>query len=205
MIQDIETAELPKRQDWYAHLADARHLPDPADTYTALITSPPYPNRHDYTRVFCVELLFGFVTAPELRSLRHQTIESHPESKPQRPSSEGYNAPKLLDETVRKVVSMGADRRIGRMLDGYFIDMHLFLSEAKRVCRRGAKIAVVVGNVQYVGVPILVDEILVLIGEAIGLKCEKFIVARYRGNSAQQMGKFGRQPSRETVVIFRRF
>ncbi len=29
-------------------------------------------------------------------------------------------------------------------------------------------------------------------------------VARLRGNSAQQMGRFGREPARESVVIFRR-
>ena len=203
MIRDVETVGLPPRADWSAHVADARRLPAPADAYTALITSPPYPNRHDYTRVFCVELLFGFLTETELRSLRHQTIQSHPESRPRRPKADGYNPPELLSETIFKLANRGADRRIERMLYGYFIDMHLFLSEARRVCRCDARIAVVVGNVQYVGVPVLVDEIIVSIGEAIGLECVEFTVARHRGNSAQQMGKFGRHPARETVLVFR--
>ena len=46
--------------DWTAEIADARALPDCDSTYSAVITSPPYPNRHDYTRVFGVELMFEF-------------------------------------------------------------------------------------------------------------------------------------------------
>lgn len=60
------------------------------------------------------------------------------------------------------------------------------------------------GNAQYRGVPIAVDELTAEIGEQAGLRCDKLIVARYRGNSAQQMGKYGRNPSRESVVVFRR-
>jgi hypothetical protein len=51
-------------------------------------------------------------------------------------------------------------------------------------------------------VPITVDELTAEVGEQAGLKCEKLLVARYRGNSAQQMGKHGRNPSRESVVVF---
>jgi hypothetical protein len=80
--------------------------------------------------------------------------------------------------------------------------MFLCLSEVKRVCRRGAKIAFVLGNAQYSGESILVDEITAEIGEQVGLSCEKIIAVRYRGNSAQQMEKFGRRPSRESIVIF---
>lgn len=89
------------------------------------------------------------------------------------------------------------------MLEGYFQDMYLCLRELRRVCKSGARIAFVVGNAQYCGEPILVDELTAEVGEQAGLTCEKLVVARYRGNSAQQMGQFGRKPSRETVVIFR--
>jgi len=56
----------------------------------------------------------------------------------------------------------------------------------------------VVGNAQYYGVPILVDELTAEIGEQVGLKCQTLVSARHRGNSAQQMGTFGRNPSRES-------
>jgi hypothetical protein len=90
------------------------------------------------------------------------------------------------------------------MLEGYFRDMYLCLREAKRVCRRGARVGLVVGNARYGGDSIPVDELTGELGEQAGLEFEKLIAARYRGNSAQQMGRFGRRPSRESVVMLRR-
>ena len=88
------------------------------------------------------------------------------------------------------------------MLRGYFLDMHLSLREVERVCRRGAKIAFVVGNARYVGKAVLVDEFTAEIGERIGLVCQEIRAVRWRGNSAQQMGRYGRVASRESIVIF---
>lgn len=34
-----------------------------------------------------------------------------------------------------------------------------------------------------------------------GYNVEQVLVARYKGNSSQQMGKYGRVPVRESVVI----
>ncbi len=89
------------------------------------------------------------------------------------------------------------------MLKGYFEDLYLTLNSAAGVMRRGARMAYIVGNARYSGVNIDVDRILAAIGEQIGLNLEKIIVLRYRGNSAQQMGKYGREKSRESIVIFR--
>lgn len=110
--------------------------------------------------------------------------------------------------TVTRVVALigraKCDPRIVRMLEGYFLDMFLCLREANRVCRPGAPIAFVVGNAQYYGLPIPVDELTAEVGKQAGLECEKVLVARYRGNSAQQMGEYGRNPSRASIVIFRK-
>jgi hypothetical protein len=78
------------------------------------------------------------------------------------------------------------------------------LAEVARVLRPGGRAAIVIGNVQYCGVAFPVDEITVGIGQQIGLTAERLVVARYRGNSAQQMGLYGRNPARESVVIFRK-
>ena len=91
-----------------------------------------------------------------------------------------------------------------KMVEGYFLDLYLVLREVRRVCKQKAQAAFVVGNVQYHGVPIAVDELTAEIGEQTGLRCEKLLIARYRGNSAQQMGQYGRNPSRESVVLFRK-
>lgn len=204
MLEDLEAMAVARRACWHAHVGDARSLPDPASTYSAVITSPPYPNRHDYTRVFGVELMFGFLDWEETRQLRYQSFHSHPEARPVRSNTNGYVPPRRLGQAATRIGRSEKDPRVKEMIEGYFLDLYLALGEVRRVSKPGARIAFVVGNAQYRGVPIPVDELTAEIGERAGLRCEKLLVARYRGNSAQQMGRYGRNPSRESVVIFSR-
>ena len=187
-----------RRAGWEVRLGDARSLPDGDDAYTAVITSPPYPNRHDYTRVFGVELMFDFLDWKRLRELRYQSFHSHPEAHPQRPSADDYEPPDGLEESIRDI----QDKRIRRMLRGYFLDMYLCLRELSRVCRDRANVAVVVGNARYSGRVIRVDEYTAELGERVGLICREICAVRWRGNSARQMGRYGRVASRESVVLF---
>lgn len=206
MIEDVPVSQ--EKQDngatWKVAEADARALPDRKPLYSAVITSPPYPNRHDYTRVFGVELMFGVLDWEGTRQLRYQSFHSHPEAKPKRPAGNGYKMPRILKKIADSVREEADDARVAAMLEGYFLDMYFCLRETRRVCRSGAKIAFVVGNAQYNGQELPVDELTADAGEQAGLTCEQIIVARYRGNSAQQMRRFGRRPSRESVVIFRK-
>ena len=200
MLSDVRVCDSEYAGDecWKTGTADARSLPDPNETYTAVITSPPYPNRHDYTRVFGVELMFAFLDWEENRSLRYQSFHSHPEARPKRPSAEDYKPPERLQCNIDHL----KDTRLQRMLRGYFLDMYLCLREVARVCRNNAKIAFVLGNARYGGKAILVDEFTAELGERAGLACQEIRAVRWRGNSAQQMGKYGRMASRESVVMF---
>jgi hypothetical protein len=204
MLADLREATLPRRTLWRAECGDARRLPDRTSTYSAVITSPPYPNRHDYTRVFGVELMFAFLGWEEARRLRYQSFHSHPEAKPRRPAVDGYVPPKALVRSVARIRKVTDDVRVPRLLEGYFLDLYICLQELRRVCRPRARIALVVGNAQYCGEPVLVDELTAEIGEQVGLTCRKILAVRYRGNSSQQMRYFGRIPSRESVVVFER-
>ena len=88
------------------------------------------------------------------------------------------------------------------MLRGYFLDMYLCLCEIRRVTGEGGKIALVIGNARYRGKSLLVDEFTAELGERAGLACREIRAVRWRGNSAQQMGRYGRVASRESVVLF---
>ncbi len=203
MLDDLGRTQVRRGTSWCAALADARSLSDAAGAYSAVITSPPYPNRHDYTRVFGIELMFGFLDWEQTRQLRYQSFHSHPEARPSRPNANGYVQPRRLARAVAHIRRKEKDPRVSKMIEGYFLDLYLSLREVQRVCSPKARSAFVVGNAQYQGVPIAVDELTAEVGEQAGLTCEKLLVARYRGNSAQQMGKYGRNPSRESVVMFR--
>ena len=203
MIEDVRRADFPQDGVWKVMMADARSIPEASDRYTAVITSPPYPNRHDYTRVFGVELMFGFLDWEETRELRYQSFHSHPEARPRRQGTDGYEQPPRLIKVLEHVRETAKNSRVPSMIEGYFLDTFLSLREVKRLCRDNARIGWVVGNAQYCGVALPVDELTAEIAEQVGLDCEKLLVARYRGNSAQQMGQYGRNPSRESVVMLR--
>lgn len=202
MLKDVSAANPRPSGRWMSRMADARALSDASESYSAVITSPPYPNRHDYTRIFGVELMLWFLSWDETRALRHQSFHSHPEARPVRPEHMTYAQPARLQDTVAKIKRRGADQRVIAMLEGYFVDLGLALGEMRRVVKPRGKIALVVGNAQYQGVPVLVDQFAAQIGEAAGLRCEAIHVVRRRGNSAQQMGTYGRKCSRESVVEF---
>ncbi|AEG16008.1 DNA methylase N-4/N-6 domain protein [Desulfofundulus kuznetsovii DSM 6115] len=208
MMGDLHFAPLGHEQDfrdWEVYLLDARKLSElKPRIFDGLITSPPYPNRHDYSRVFQIELLLLGQSEDNITRLRYNSVRSHVEAKPPEPESQaalaGYRIPSLLAQCLDQLPAK-SDRRVRRMLKGYFEDMFLVLRSAHEVLRPGAKVALVVGNVRHYGVLCPVDEILVDIGRQAGFRHLASWVIRLRGNSAQQMGRYGRIPSRETVVI----
>ena len=186
-------------------LGDTRCL-DSADwveSPTILITSPPYANRYDYTRSYCLELCFDFVRDfAELRDLRHSILRSHIESKTHLTDYPNHPAlSEVLAALSRKNLN---NARIPYMLTAYFVDMEKAIREWQRVMAAGSRVALVVDNVRFEGEMVPVDLILTELAEKHGFAAEQVIVARYKGNSSQQMGKYGRMPVRESIVVWRK-
>lgn len=202
MIQDVETNPLDSDATAEAFLGDARQLPTNRK-YDFVITSPPYPNRHDYTRVYALELLTAFINSnDELKQLRYRTLRSHVEAK-KTFTPEGYEPPPYLKGILSKLEKKELNNNtVLPMLSGYFEDMYLALKEIKKNLKKGGKVAMVVSNVRYAGLAVPVDKILSKIGAQAGLNEKDILVARTRGNSAQQMKKYSRQPSRESIIIW---
>ena len=205
MLEDVQalnwTENVPPSR---ARLADARRLPLPDLSIDGLITSPPYANRHDYSRVFHIDLLLLGLAEPDVTKLRHGSIRSHVEAKGPdgyKRRLKSYSIPSALQVVLEKIPA-DADSRIVPLLNGYFEDIYLSLLEVGRVLKLGGRAAYVVGNVRHAGVMVPVDEILVELAPQIGLTFDAAWVLRLRGNSAQQMKQYGRQPSRETIVFF---
>ena len=90
------------------------------------------------------------------------------------------------------------------MITAYFVDMLRVIKEWYKVLAPGAKVAMVVDNVRFEGEMIPVDLILSEMAEEIGFEVKEIIVARYKGNSSQQMKKYGKVPVRESIVIWER-
>jgi len=168
---------------------------------TAIITSPPYCNRYDYTRTYSLELIFNFIkNFEELKKIRFGILRSHVESKIY--EGEQPTHP-VISEVVNKLENQKLNNpRLPIMITTYFIDMEKVINEWFKVLANGAKVVMVVDNVRYEGELIPVDLVLTEIAENIGFSVKEIKVARYKGNSSQQMKKYGRVPVRESVVIW---
>jgi len=119
MLKDIERFHA-KKCEVHAQLGDARKLPFPDATFDAVITSPPYLNQIDYTKVYEIENWFiekQMQSLPALRS--YFGIRAHEEFGPAEWPLEAK---------------------------AYFKDISEMLRELQRVCKPGAHIAIVIGN-----------------------------------------------------------
>jgi len=166
-----------------------------------IITSPPYANRYDYTRSYALELCFHFVkNFEELKSIRHRILRSHIESKI---TDKDIPVHPALEEIILALSEKELNNpKIPDLLVGYFCDMASAIKEWSRVLAKGAKVAMVVDNVRFEGEMVPVDLILSELGEQSGFKIQKIFIARYKGNSSQQMKKYGREPVRESIVVW---
>ena len=172
MMSDVEAL------NWLGHvpparvrLADARKLPLRAESVDGLITSPPYPNRHDYSRVFHIDLLLLGLPEAKVTKLRHESIRSHVEARG--PSGlkrrlKGYSGTESINSVLDTLPS-DSDPRIEQMLRGYFEDIYLSLSEVQRILRPGGRAAYAVGNVRHAGVMVPVDKITAELASQVGL------------------------------------
>lgn len=169
-----------------------------------VITSPPYLNRYDYTRSYVLELGFHFVkNHDELKKLRFSILRSHIECKEEEKDNES-NHPAVI-EIVKKLNSLKLNNpRIPIMVAAYFTDMKKIIQQLSLSLNDKAKIVLVIDNVRFEGEMIPVDLILSDFAEECGFKTSDILIPRYKGNSSQQMKKYGLAPVRESIVIWER-
>jgi site-specific DNA-methyltransferase (cytosine-N4-specific) len=92
-----------------------------------------------------------------------------------------------------------------RMIDQYFIELGFVFAELYRVCRSNAMVAFVNDNTRYGGEIIPVDTITTNLAETFGFEpISIFVLPQRKGNSSQQMGKFGRAELRKCITIWRK-
>jgi len=193
-------------------LGDARSLSPEILAYqgkvSAIITSPPYLNRYDYSRTYSLELCLLCDEAgkpyvqnfDDLKAIRHSLLRSHIESKPA--PTDLVHIP-ALDEILANLETKQLNNpRIPVMIKGYFEDMNLAIGQMARMLRPGGLVALVVANARFEGEHVPVDLILSEIAASHGFTIREIRVTRYKGNSSQQMGKYGRLPVRESILFW---
>ncbi|MHC5914204.1 MAG: DNA methyltransferase [Nostoc sp.] len=187
--------------------------------YDAIITSPPYCNRYDYTRTYALELALLGISEKELINLRQEmlscTVENRPKDlltinsdwKRALTIADSHNLLQAILKYLDNQKAKGVlnNNNIPRMVRGYFYEMACVIQECFRVLKPGALLFMVNDNVRYAGASISVDMILSDFAEQLGFVIENILVLPSdKGNSSQQMGNHGRDPLRKCVYVWKK-
>ncbi len=185
--------------------------------YDAIITSPPYCNRYDYTRIYALEHAILGISDVELAKLRQLMLTCTVENREKdlggrdlncHPAISACDNLPLLQEIVgfledKKNLKELNNNGIPRMVKGYFYEMACVISECYRLLSRGGVLIMVNDNVRYAGASISVDMILSKIAEGLGFKvCNILILPQSKGNSSQQMGRHGKEALRKSIYVW---
>jgi DNA modification methylase len=191
----------------------------PAESYSAVITSPPYCNRYDYTRTYALELALLSVDEKEMVKLRQDMLSCTVENRAKDLLGMNQNWQTAIiaadnQELLQAILAYLDNQRdigalnnngIPRMVRGYFYEMACVIAESARVLKRNAPLLMINDNVRYAGASISVDMILSALAEDLGFQVESILVLpNGKGNSSQQMGEHGREPLRKCVYVWRK-
>ncbi|MDR0307404.1 MAG: DNA adenine methylase [Chitinispirillales bacterium] len=191
----------------------------------AVITSPPYCNRYDYTRTYALELAYLGITDEKIKKLRQELLSCTVENRPKIDyikekyialcKEKDFNQIMKIVENNQTLAEINHslnerskngdinNRGVLRMVNGYFQELTFIYAELFRLCKSGAKVAFVNDNVRYGGEVISVDFISTELAEKIGFKPVKvYSLKQQKGNSSQQMAKFGRVPLRKSITVW---
>lgn len=190
-----------------------------------VITSPPYCNRYDYTRTYALELVYLGAGEQEVRDMRQALMSCTVESKSKLEQLwEHYRSLgceqrfediyRVIQENKTFAEIMQAlyqrsdngelnNKGIVRMVEGYFTELAFIYAELFRLCKKGSLVAFVNDNVRYGGEVIPVDFLSCELAEQFGFRVKKiYTLKQQKGNSSQQMAKYGRVALRKSVTVW---
>lgn len=198
----------------------------PDNSYSAVITSPPYANRYDYTRTYALELAYLGI-GDGIFDLRQRllscTVESRSKIAQLRKYYQSIGEINRFEHILKIVQNNKVLQEINRalqtrwdkgdmnnkgvlpMIDQYLTELAFVFGEIYRISKCGAHVAFVNDNVRYGGEIIPIDTITTNLAEELGFIPEKiYVLAQKKGNSSQQMEKFGREELRKCITIWRK-
>ncbi|MDD9715244.1 hypothetical protein PVW48_00660 [Dinoroseobacter sp. PD6] len=175
---------------------------------SAVLTSPPYANCFDYSKIYMSELWLGdfFKSKTDQQAFRQASVRSHVHAT----WADRYNefGIPIVDDVIRPHIEQQDlwSPRIGSMLSGYFADLGNLLDNLRGRVRSGGRLGFVVGNSFYGGVAVATDLLLADLGRQSGYEVDEVRVYRGVIPSSQQYRKLGnnRKYMRESMVVLRR-
>lgn len=162
----------------HAEFGDSRSLPLEPETMDSIITSPPYLNKIEYTRIYEIE---------------HELFLRHVQESPSVRSYIGLSLNKLEKDfpKLEKALDYETVQELPMEAVPYLMDMFQSIEEMHRVCRKGAKLGIVVGNGCFPTCTVDSDIILSRMAESIGFKVDKILVLNKRWCTRNRTEKIG--------------
>ncbi|MCI0553636.1 MAG: site-specific DNA-methyltransferase [Anaerolineae bacterium] len=210
MIKDLRKIAGKSFSDTQVHLTDARNLeilePNSVD---AVITSPPYPNEKDYTRITRLEsVLLGFINnKKELQELKRKLVRSNTRGIYKDDDDDKWvtdipEIQRIAQEIEKRRIELGKDSGFEKLYPKaaklYFGGMAKHLSSLRKVLRPGARLAYVVGDqASYLRVMIRTGQLLGDIAQKLGYELVDIDLFRTRLATATK------EQLREEVVILK--
>jgi DNA modification methylase len=172
---------------------DARNIELEDASVDACITSPPYLNFIDYTKLYALELSLLVSSNKDIVELRKKSMKSHV-------SASGGGGRSGVDGILGKVVESSRETLgVPEVVQGYLGDLYESVSEVARVLASGGKAVFVIGNAALPSVTVDADLALAEMGEKLGLKTSCIWVANVRWADVQGITKT--RPVRESAVV----
>lgn len=175
----------------------------PGGSCCALLTSPPYLSRHDYTRTTRpLDRVYRawFPDADDVAAQRAQQMRAHPRAY----ARDGVEESELpaVAECVTALRRVG-EAKLAGIVRSYFADLAAFLTAARRVLIPSSPCWVVIGGARLRSVYINSDLIFASMAESAGYRVEALRVARDLVPNRRKLGRFGAIAPRETLIELR--
>ena len=152
-------------------------------TMDAVITSPPYLNKIEYRKVYSIEEELFFP------GMKMTALRSYIGAEDEKMMYEGNALKDIMDVTGLPLSARA-----------YFNDMHAVIREMYRVCGRGARIGMVVGNGCFPDMVVESDVILSRMAEEAGFKALEALVLNKRWCTRKRTEKVG--IARESLLVW---
>ncbi|MBN2153028.1 MAG: site-specific DNA-methyltransferase [Candidatus Lokiarchaeota archaeon] len=199
----------------------------PDGSIDLVISSPPYLNRYDYTRVYPLELAYLGVDDAGLKRLRQSLLSCTVENREKvayledlyagqgrasffsrvKAVHDGHEIVAAIHDHFEKLKDANRlnNPNVYRLIKNYFFEHAFVIFELARVLKAGGRAYYVNDNVRFAGIVIPVDIILSDIAIAAGLQTESISTLPVgKGNSSQQMGAYGKAEVRKCIYTWRK-
>jgi len=175
MIRDLKNMHF-KPCEVEVYLGDARKINFLVDdAFNAIITSPPYLNKIEYTKVYEIEyeLFFGGVKVDPLRS--------------------------YIGLNPKNVIDPFPGLNLPEAAKAYFHDIGLALEEMFRVLKKGGKASIVVAGGVFPDRVVESDILIAELAERVGFNVDRIVAVNKRVATTKRVIKIGE--ARESIII----